>query len=130
MKQLKFIILFLVFISFQSCHETTLSPENDNSIKLSLSYQKKQNDPNYNAIFKGRLYGQIDSIKMKVPAMFLYGAGTKTIIRYSLPDTFVFAKSGYVAERYLGARTYNVYMMLQCLDNTEIYSNTLHITVP
>lgn len=119
----------MVGISFQFCKETTLSPENDNLIKLTLSYEKKQNDTTYNAIFKGRLYGQIDSIKMKVPEMFLLGTSGRTFIRYALPDTFALAKSEYVLEQQLSAGTYNVYMMLQCLDNTDLYSDTLHITV-
>lgn len=119
----------MVGISFQFCKETTLSPENHNLIKLTLSYEKKQNDTTYNAIFKGRLYGQIDSIKMKVPEMFLLGTSGRTFIRYTLPDTFALAKSEYVLEQQLSAGTYNVYMMLQCLDNTDLYSDTLHITV-
>lgn len=129
MKLLKFIILLLVSVSFQFCDETTVIPENKNIVKLKLTYTEKQNDTIYNAIFKGTLYGKIDTMKMKVPEMFLHGTSGRTFIRYSLPDTFALARSEYVIEQNLSAGTYNVFMMLQCLNNTDIYSDTLHITI-
>lgn len=129
MKRLKFVLVFLVGVLFQFCSETSLSPENKNIIKLKLSYEEKQNDSTYNAIFKGTLYGQVDTMKMKVPEMFLRGTSGRTFIRYQLPDTFALAKSEYVIEKNLSPGTYNVFMMLQCLNNTDIYSDTLHITI-
>lgn len=129
MKRLKFIIVFLSSILFQFCNDTTLIPENKTFITLKLSYEKEQTDTTYNAIFKGRLYGQIDTMKMKVPEMFLLGTSGRTFIRYALPDTFTLAKSEYVIKKHLIPGTYNVFMMLQCLNNTDIYSDTLHLTI-
>lgn len=125
-----FILILLIVILFQYCKETTITPsENENSLKLVLSYENITGDSTYNAMFTGILYGPIDSLRMNVPDVFLFGAGGKTIIRYALPDTFVYAKREYTHKSNLNSGNYTIYMLLQCADSSDIYSDTLHITI-
>jgi hypothetical protein len=123
-------LIFIAIIFITSCNNP--ASNNDRTAparEVTLMASTTSGSGPLDITFSGTFHPYTDSIKMNVPDMFLMGVPGKTIIRYSLPDTFVMAKKSYVrTEHFSSSGSYSVYMVLQT-QRGDIYSDTLQIDI-
>lgn len=121
----KYFLFFLVcvFISF-SCSEL-FEPTKVQEKELSLKANIYNGVSPLKVTLTGNLIGKIDSMKMFVPAKFVFGKGGRKVLIYTLPDTLINAQRTYVDTALLDRPgVYKISMLLR-----EKYRNIISDTI-
>ncbi len=129
MERICVVVVVFTLMNFQSCKrdESVQPPVDENAVRLVLTADKVTGSAPLPVNFTGKLYGKIDTLRMKVPDMILYPGAGRTIIRYALPDSSRPARSTYTDTFTYPSGIHNAVMLLQG-KNRDIWSDTLTIT--
>lgn len=113
-----------------SCKDASVNDSDKGASRaLSLSASTLRGTPPCDITFTGTLDSYADSMRMRVPDMFLMGVPGKTIVRYSLPDTSVPVRKIYVrTERFNSQGIYSIHMVVQSIQG-DIFSDTIAVTI-
>jgi len=123
-------LTILVMTILFSC-KTSTDSINSNNIFLKLHADRTIGESPLEVNFTGNLSGNIDTLKLFYPPVVLYHGTGKTVIRYAVNDTFVYAKKTYTSKYTYNsavADTFKAFMLLQGL-NRDIVSDTLEIII-